>query len=381
MNPGTLLPVAVIASLVAALAALIVAVLAVRAARSSVERSASRLAEEQAQSLRWVSSQLAETMDRFHGQLAEFGHQVAASQGSASEAVQSSLHRELSSLRESVGSQLNASQQTLGQGLANATETFGSLQNRLGEVSEMAGRMAQLAASVEQLGSILTVPKLRGLMGEQTLELMLRQVLPERLWSSQHRFADGRVVDAIVRLGERILPVDAKFPLESYRRLVEASEDQSRGAARRDFVRAVRARVEEIASRYIRPSEGTTDFALMFIPAEGVYGELLAAVDGSGGLLDDALAKRVVPVSPASLFAYLSVVASGLRGLEVEARTREIVDTITTVEQEVGRLQDEMAVLGRHIHNAAQKQGEVEGRLQKVSAHLAELGRWTDGGG
>jgi DNA recombination protein RmuC len=263
----------------------------------------------------------------------------------------------------------------MGQGLAAATETFGALQGRLGEVSSLATRMARLAASVDELGTILKVPKLRGLMGEQTLELALRQVLPEKLWSTQYRFPDGRVVDAVVRIGERLLPVDAKFPLEAFRRMVEAESEATRTDGRKELVKAVRGRIQEIAQRYIRPSEGTTDFALMFIPAEGVYGEIVGAGEISG-LLDEALGKRVVPVSPASIFAFLSVVAAGMRGLEVEKRSRELVGLIAATEQEIARLREELAVLGRHLHNASQRHQEVENRIAKVAERISQVGRW-----
>jgi DNA recombination protein RmuC len=285
---------------------------------------------------------------------------------------------QLQTLAATVTSQLAASQRSLGDGLTGATEVFGGLQSRLGRVTEMASRMELVALRVEELGKILTVPKLRGLMGERTLEAMLAQVLPKKFWSLQHRFPDGRMVDAVVRLGDTLLPIDAKFPLEAYRRLVEAADDATRQSARRDFERTVRMRVEEIATRYIRPDDGTTDMALMFIPAEGVYAELLTGGDGAH-LLEAALERRVVPVSPATLFAYLSVVVAGLRGVELEERTREVVRDLAGVERELDRVREELAVLGRHLHNAAQRMPDVERRLERLTDRLHGLRDGGDG--
>jgi DNA recombination protein RmuC len=273
-------------------------------------------------------------------------------------------------MTRSIEDRLTASQRSIGEGLAGTTELFGSLQSRLGRLTEMTGRVERLARGVERLDSILRVPKLRGIVGERSLETMLGEVLPERFWSLQHRFSDGRVVDAVIRLGELLVPVDAKFPLEAFRRMTEAEDESAARVSRKELDRAVKARVDEIAGRYLRPDEGTTDFALMFIPAEGVWGEVIA----SGELLDHALAQRVLPVSPASLYAYLSTVAFGLRGLDVEATAREIVRGLGAVEQELGRLAQDVEVLGRHLHHAGQRHLEVERRLGVVSAAVERLG-------
>jgi len=348
---------------------MVVVVWAAVSARVAAVRAADRVAEAQAEAMRWVSARLGE-LDRG----------LVEAQGSAGEAVRRTLTEQLQTMSSGLNSQLSSSQQSLGDGLARATEVFGQLQGRLGAVAEMAARMERLAAEVDELGKILRVPKLRGLMGEHTLEAMLHQVLPDRFWTAQYRFPDGRVVDAVIRLGERLLPVDAKFPLEAYRRLAEA-DDEARPGARRELVRAVKARVDEIAQRYVRPGEGTVSFALMFIPAEGVYWEVVAASgEGAQGLLEYAVQHRVLPVSPATLYAYVSVVAAGLRGLEVEERAQEIVSGMTAAEHELARFREEFAVVGRHLHNASQRFGEAEGRLDRLERRLEGVTRMGEVG-
>ena len=380
MDVSTWLPALAVAALLLAVAAVVAAVISGRSARVGAERAVARMAEDQAETLRWVSGQLTQSMERFHSQMTELGSRVTQSQSSSSEAVQRRVSEQLQALGSTVSSQLEKSQKSLGENLVGATDVFGKLHRRLGEVAEIAVRLEQVTGSVDELGKILRVPKLRGLMGEQTLATMLRQVLPDRFWSTQHRFEDGRTVDAVVRVGDSLIPVDAKFPLESYSRMAAAEDDETRRTARRDFERSVKTRIDEIASRYIRPGEGTVDFALMFVPAEGVFGEVLGGGDdpAAANLLDYALDRKVLPVSPATIFAYLSVVASGLRGFEVESQAREIVRGLAAAEQELGQLREEFSVLGKHLFNATQKYGEVERRLDRVEEKLDRASRSTD---
>ena len=369
------LPLLGVAGLLVAVVALVAVALLGRATRAAAERSVAGMVSDQAETLRWVSGQLTQSLDRFHTQLGEFGQRLADSQSSSSEVVRRGVAEQLQALGTTVSTQLERSQKTLGESLAGATDVFGKLHRRLGEVAEIAVRLEHVAGSVDELGKILRVPKLRGLMGEQTLETMLRQVLPERFWSMQHRFQDGRTVDAVVRLGDRLIPIDAKFPLESYQRIVAADGEEARRTGRRDFERSVKARVDEIAGRYIRPGEGTVEFALMFVPAEGVFGEVVGGGDdpAAASLLDYALERRVMPVSPATIFAYLSVIASGLRGFAVERRANEIVQGIAAAEQELARLREELGVLGKHLVNATQRYGEVERRLARVEEKLGRV--------
>jgi len=356
-------------------AALAVAAAGRRAARDTAERAAA----EQRDALRWTSERVTDAVDRFHAAVGHLSERVAADRAAGIDAVQRSVAQQLQSLADTLATQLLLTQKQVGDGLAGATEVFGALEGRLGQVTETAVRIERLAQGVEELGRVLTVPKLRGLMGERTLETLLAELLPRRFWSVQHRFADGRTVDAVVRLGDVLLPVDAKFPLEAYRRAAAAPDDAARATARRELARAVGVRVEEIASRYVRPSEGTTDFALMFVPAEGVYAELVAGTTAElGGVLEAALARRVVPVSPATLFAYLSLVAAGVRGLAVEARARDIVRALAAAERELDGLREELAVLGRHLHNAGQRFGEVERRVERVGARVGDAARAGD---
>ncbi len=324
---------------------------------------------------RFVAAQLTDLMDRFHRQLGEFGRQLAETQGAAGAALtaemaasRSELQRQLQVLAEGVSGHLFASQR-------DTAQVFGSLKGQLGQVAQMAARMEELAHGLDELESVLKVPKMRGLLGEQALEEILRQALPPAFWELQHRFADGRTVDAVLRLGDRLLPVDAKFPLESYRRLVAAADDDARRVARRDLARAFKGRVDELATRYLRPGEGTLDLALLFLPAEGVYYEVVTAGGADDAdLLGYALTRRVVPVSPASFHAYLRAVMTGLRGFEVNRHAGDIVRRIEALDRELELLRAELALLGRHLHNATGRFAEVERRSGRLQDQVTALG-------
>ncbi len=354
-----------LAALIAALAALVLAGMALAGARRA---RTDRLTGDQAATVRALGEQLTGAVDRFHQRVAELERRLTAEQGAAGAALQ-----------QVVAEQMSASQRALGDGLTGATEVFGRVQGRLGQVAEMAARMETLARSVDELGSILKAPKLRGLLGERALETVLAEVLPPRLWSAQYRFADGRTVDAVVRLGGRLLAIDAKFPLEAYRRLQDAPDESAQKVARRELERAARLRVDEIAARYLRPDEGTLPMALMFVPAEGVWAELVAGGDGGESLVDYALGRRVVTVSPATLYAYLTTVASALKGLEVEQRAAEILAALEALEGELGRFREEFETVGRHLHHAGQRHAAAEARLAGVEAKLARAARLEAG--
>jgi DNA recombination protein RmuC len=379
----------IVTAVLAALAVALLALLLVRSlAVSTRERDADArhearlaelrvaLAQAQGETLARVSGQIAETVDRFHSRLQEFGQGVQNGQASAGQSLQKGLEETRRTLTEQlrglvgeVNVQLGRSQETFGKQFEGATKVFGELRGQLGQVAEMAVRMETLGREIEDLQGILKSPKLRGGMGEAQLEEFLRQVLPGAFWETQYGFAGGQKVDAVIRLGGRLVPIDAKFPLESFQRLLAAEDDAGRKAARREFERAVKARIDEISDKYIRPGEGTFDFGLMFIPAENVYYEVIIRDEPrseAGSLLAYATAKRVVPVSPNSFYAYLMTIATGLRGLQVEARAREILAELAHLQREYERFNEAFKTLGRHLENARTKYddaGKLAGRL------------------
>lgn len=246
------------------------------------------------------------------------------------------------------------------------------VRDRLGGLAEQGRRLEALGAAVEDVRQIVAVPKLRGALGELWLEELLADVLPAGHWSRQHAFPSGERVDAVIRLDGRLVPVDAKFPLEACRRML-AAEGDDRAREARAFARSVRQRVDEIADRYIRPDEGTYPFALMYVPAEGVYWEAVRLEDD---VLGYARGRNVVLVSPNTFYAYLQALAHGLRGLAVEARARDLLAGLAALRQDLDRF-DGAAEQARRYLELAGRQLDLVTRLGRDVRD--RVGRFADG--
>jgi DNA recombination protein RmuC len=179
-------------------------------------------------------------------------------------------------------------------------------------------------------------------------------------------------VDAVIRLGNSLVPVDAKFPLENFKRVREAVTDDDRLRARRLFVADVKKHVDAIAGKYILPDEGTYDFALMYIPAENVYYETIIKDDGWGekNLSHYALSKRVIPVSPNSFYAYLQAIVLGLKGMRIEDRAKEIIQYLSRLQGDFARFRDDFALIGKHMGHAESSYQNAERRLDQFAQKL-----------
>jgi DNA recombination protein RmuC len=236
--------------------------------------------------------------------------------------------------------------------------------------------MEQVGRDISGLEQILRAPKVRGGLGEVLLERLLADILPADGYRMQHAFRSGDKVDAVVLVAGRLVPVDSKFPLENFRRLLEETDDDRRERARRAFVRDVKNRVDEVAKKYIVPDEGTFDFALMYIPAENVYYEAVLRDDAGSAedsLLGHALSRRVVPVSPNSFYAYLQVILLGLRGLRIEQNAREILGVLGRLSVDAGKFREQFDTLGRHLTNARNKHEEAGALLTRFEARLEDV--------
>jgi DNA recombination protein RmuC len=288
------------------------------------------------------------------------------------------LQQQMDALRGLMAQQLEAvarsvadSQKTVGDRLDNASRVVGQVQKALGELGQASQRIFEVGRDISGLQDLLRSPKMRGGLGEYFLGDLLGQILPAAHFTLQHAFASGAVVDAAVRLGDRLVPVDAKFPLENFRRLEEGTEEERR-AARRKFSADVRKHVDAIAAKYILPDEGTYDFALMYIPAENVYYEcIIKPESGESALMDHALARRVIPVSPASFYAYLQAIVLGLKGMQVEENARGILQGLARLQGDVQRFADDFDLVGRHLGNARAKYDDASRRLERVREKLS----------
>ena len=285
------------------------------------------------------------------------------------------LQNQLDALREQVRSSLEGGRREIDRRLEETNRIVGDVRRELGEVDRQVRSVNDAARDLRGLQEMLRSPKVRGGMGELLLTELLSQVLPQAHYDVQYEFAGGERVDAVIRLGDGLVPVDAKFPLDNFRRMWQADGNDADGRlAQRGFRADVRRHVDAIAKRYIRPGEGTYDFALMYIPAEGVYQELIRQEDGDGlELLQYALTRKVVPVSPHSFYAYLQVIVLGLRGLTIESRAREIMKRLGEVRRRLDRFGESFEVVGRHLGNARSQYDEAGKRLSQLDGVVAEL--------
>lgn len=245
----------------------------------------------------------------------------------------------------------------------------GSQGDSITKIGERLATIDRISDDLEALSKLFMIPHARGGFGETMLNELLRSWLPAGSYILQHTFADGARVDAVIKLSNYLIPVDAKFPLESLRPVLE--QETGGGALPADARRALRKHVEAIRSRYIRPEEGTLHFALMYIPSERVYYH--AFVAESGGALEEAVRSGVVPVGPGGLFLYLQTVAYGLRGLALQGRRRELLELFTRSYRELQELGRAFGTAGTHLKNLSRSHDEIRGRLHRLDASLAKL--------
>jgi len=231
----------------------------------------------------------------------------------------------------------------------------------------------ELGQSVSKLEEMLQAPKLRGGLGELLLEDLLKQVLPNGSYEMQYAFKNGQKVDAIIRTSGGLVPVDAKFPFENFRKMLEGSSDQEKRTAQRAFHADVKKHIDAIASKYIRADEGTFDFALMYIPAENIYYETIIKDDLLGeheSLHSYSIQKHVVPVSPNSFYAHLMVIALGFKGLLIEKNAREIQQYLQRLVTELKKFTGLFETLGMQLNNAKNNFEKADKQLASFTDRL-----------
>lgn len=249
----------------------------------------------------------------------------------------------------------------------------------LGDLRSATTAVAEQAKEFTALQDLLRAPKARGGLGEAMLEELLGQVLPPSAYEMQYRFAGGAIVDAAVRAGGRIVCIDSKFPLANYRRIYEAGDEIGRAEAERAFAADVVKHIHDISSKYILPDEQTLDFAVMYVPAEGVYGEVLRLSSKKRSVFELAIAERVVPMSPLTLYGYLQTILYGLKCLRIEEHAQEILGFCGQLQQDMARFAEDFEVMGRHIGNARSKYDESVRKLDRLRYRLDRVANLTEG--
>jgi DNA recombination protein RmuC len=277
----------------------------------------------------------------------------------------------ISDLRHTVDSRLeNMDGRLLATSRQNG-ETTTQIVEKLGKLDGTASQMLARANDLARLEQALRPPKARGGFGELLLENLLRDRLPPSAYALQHTFGSGDRVDAVVRAGQ-LISVDSKFPLDNFERSVAAGSDEERKLHEKAFARDVRSHIDAIATKYIRPQEGTYDFAFMYIPVETVYYEL--ACGSSSAPLEYAHSRRVFFVSPTTFTAYLQVIVLGLRGMQIEEHAHEVMGYVAELGSDFARFKEDFDLVGTHLGRAQSKFADADRRLDKFELKLERAG-------
>lgn len=251
-----------------------------------------------------------------------------------------SVNGNLTSNNQHLTTTLQKSYHELNQRLEHATSVISDLKKEAGSFSEI-GR------SMRDLQDYLKSPKLRGNLGEQVLKDLISQIFPKSSFVLQHRFNSGSIVDAAIKTDAGILPIDSKFPMENFQRLLKSTEEE-RSLHTKAFIRDVEKHVKDIANKYILPSEGTMDFALMYLPSESVYYEVV----NQPQLVEFARNHRVYPVSPTTLYAHLQTILLSFEGKKIESQSKEVFTILRSIKHDHHRLEKNLNLLSRHLTNA-----------------------------
>lgn len=280
--------------------------------------------------------------------------------------ISSQVNQQLNSVTQQVNERLKEAYQalqdghrTVGERLDSATKVFGDVQKSLGRLEETHKHIIDISKDIASLQELLRAPKFRGEVGETLLGKLLEDILPKENIKLQHRFKSGDIVDAAIVIGQNFISIDAKFPLENFKRASEADSEEEKKSNYRIFVRDVKGRIDEVASKYILPDEGTFDFALMYIPAEAVYYQI--SKDEELGVY--AKSRKVIFVSPNTFYAYLQAILYGLKGVNIQRNIQKIFAGLERLQIDLKKFQDDFDLVGGHLSNASKKYNEAKDKL------------------
>ena len=264
--------------------------------------------------------------------------------------------------------------------IKDMTDSTKSVTEKLTKLDETNRQVVGFAEQMKSLENILKNPKQRGIMGEFFLENLLSNQLPPTLFKMQYKFKNGEVVDAAIFVRDKIIPVDAKFSLENYNKMMEEKNKAEHERLEKEFKSDLKKRIDE-TSKYVRTEEDTTDFAFMFIPADGVFYNLLSYEVGtldvnSHDLIEYAFKKRVILVSPMTFYAYLQTVMQGLKALQIEKSAHEIQKRVGDLGRHLNAYQDYMAKVGLHLNTTVSSYNNAGKEFEKVDKDVVKI---TDG--
>jgi len=289
------------------------------------------------------------------------------------------LQNQVAQLQQNVSQRFDSNVQTVTSSLgiitnqmSNTTNVVTQVEGKLGQMQEASRRILEVATQISSLQDILQSPKMRGGLGEFLLSDLLSQCMQTHSFQLQYPFRSGSIVDAALFIGDRILCIDSKFPLENFRRIFQTGLEDEKKSLRKLFLSDVKKHVNAICEKYILPDENTLDFALMFIPAENVYYELIVREDAS--LYEHCLQKKVIPVSPNTFYAYLQVILMGIRGFQISEQAKYILSRLQQIGNDLNNFETDFRKIGGHLRNVQSSFSNADKRLQSLKNKVEAMG-------
>jgi DNA recombination protein RmuC len=282
--------------------------------------------------------------------------------------MQLSIESTNKALNEAMRGQTTDVNRLLQQNTRQLNERLDTAARVIGDLKQNLGEMSEVGKGIRSLQEFLQSPKLRGNIGEQVLYDMIGQSFPKNSFHLQYAFKSGVKVDAVLKTDAGLLCVDSKFPMENFTKMHKGLTEADRVQAKKDFVGDVKKHITDIGKKYILPEEGTMDFALMYIPSEGVYYEIANMED----LMTYARKQRVYPVSPNTLYAHLQVLLLSFQGKDLEQKSRRLFQLLRGIQKDYTKIEEGLGTLGKHINNAYNSMGTVSGSFSLLGQKLTQ---------
>jgi DNA recombination protein RmuC len=283
--------------------------------------------------------------------------------------MQQSIETTNKTLNESLHSNSDTMVRTLQENTKQLNQRLDKAAEVIRDVNKEVGQMSEIGRSMKELQDFLKNPKLRGNIGEQVLKDLITQVFPKHSFHLQHQFKSGEKVDAAIKTDAGILPIDAKFPMENFQKMFKSQTEEERQTHKKEFTRDIKKHIDAIAKKYILPDEGTMDFALMYVPSESVFYELIAM----DAIVEYAKTQRIYIVSPSTLYAHLQTILLSFEGKKIETQSREVLRLLHALQIDYEKVTDSLDVLGKHIGNASNQYSNVHKGFQNLGQKLTSV--------
>jgi len=287
------------------------------------------------------------------------------------------LQQQMNHITQVLDSKLSESTKAIQSQFGQSTKIIQDVTEKLTRLDETNKQVVSFADQLQSLQDILKNPKQRGVLGEYYLETVLKNVLPPGFYQMQYPFKDGTIVDAVVFVDKRIIPIDSKFSLENYNRILGTNNPEEKRKYEKAFVNDLKVRIDE-TSKYVKPEENTMDFAFMFIPSEAVYYDLLinkvgAVTDDTNNLVYYAGKKKVIVISPTSFLAYLQTVLQGLKNQKISEQAKEIINHVERLGRHLGTYSEYMKKIGNHLGTTVSTYKKAHKEFAKIDKDVVRI--------